>query len=242
VGGHNKSDAYHYIEKLGHTIIKPIPSLFTINLPGESIKKELQGLSIQNGKVSIKGTKYFYSGPVLITHWGLSGPAVLKLSAYAAKHFYDKEYNDEILVNWTGNLKTHEAELHLLSLKKSNQKQTIGNSITFDLPKRLWHYLIHKSGIPEDLSWPNVSNKQIQVLSNILTNDTYHMEGKTTFKEEFVTAGGVDLKEVNFKTMESKLVEGVYFCGEVLNVDGITGGFNFQAAWSTAYVAATSIK
>ncbi len=240
-GGHSKAEAYSFIEKLGHTILKPIPSLFTINLPTDPIKKELQGVSVKQAKVSIPQTKYFYSGPVLITHWGLSGPAVLKLSAFAAGYFHAAGYKSVIHVNWAGDLKTHEAEEQLLLLKKNHGKQLVTTSTTFELPKRLWQYLMSKAGIREDISWANLPNQSIQRLAKLLTEDAFHMQGKTTFKEEFVTAGGVDLKEIDFKTMESKKIPGIYFCGEVINVDGITGGFNFQAAWSTAFLAASSV-
>lgn len=239
-GGHHKIGAYQFIVSTGHTIIEPIPSLFTINLPNDSIKKELQGVSVKQTQVSIKGTKFSYHGPLLITHWGLSGPAVLKLSAFAASHFYTTNYNNTILINWTGELKLNEIIEVLTELKKNAARSYIINTPTFDLPKRLWEYLLHKAKINETLNWSNLSNAQLIKLAEHLFSDAYNMEGKTTFKEEFVTAGGIDLKEVNFKTMESKLVKGLFFCGEILNIDGITGGFNFQAAWSTAYICALS--
>lgn len=239
-GGHAKPEAYNFIKKLGHTIINPIPSLFTINLPSDNIKKELQGVSVKQAKVSIADTRFFYEGPVLITHWGLSGPAVLKLSAFAAAYFHNAGYNSTILVNWTGDLKKHEAEEQLMMLKKTLTRQLVSNVAAFDLPKRLWQYLLQKAGIADDISWSNLPNQMSFQLAKLLCEDAFHMQGKTTFKEEFVTAGGVDLKEIDFKTMESKKIPGVYFCGEVLNIDGITGGFNFQAAWSTAHLAAIS--
>jgi predicted Rossmann fold flavoprotein len=195
---------------------------------------------VKEVKVSIKNTKHFYNGPILITHWGLSGPAVLKLSAFAAKHFYETDYNNTITINWLHDIKTHDAEQRLVDFKKSFPKQLVINA-NIDLPKRLWHYLTSKANLLHDLTWSNISNSQIQKLAKLLTADEYHMQGKTTFKEEFVTAGGVNLKEIDFKTMESKLIPGMFFCGEVINIDGITGGFNFQAAWSTAYIAASSV-
>jgi len=240
-GGHHKKEAYQFLKQLGHDIIEPIPSLFTINLPNESIKKELQGVSVQQAKVSIEGTKHFYEGPVLVTHWGLSGPAVLKLSAFAAKHFYDCGYKNNILINWTGHLKLNEISEELLEMKQSHAKSIVIKNPLFDLPKRIWEFLCYKIKLDENMNWANLSNTQLNKLAAQLYADTYKMEGKTTFKEEFVTAGGIHLKEVDFKTMESKLVKNLHFCGEVLNVDGITGGFNFQAAWSTAYVCASSV-
>jgi len=241
MGGHNKKIAYQFISDLGHKIIDPIPSLFTINLPNESIKKELQGVAVKQAKVSIENTKYFYEGPLLITHWGLSGPAVLKLSAFAAPYFFETNYKNNIKINWTGNLKLNEIVERLMEEKNSSSRSLIYNTPLFDLPKRIWEFLLHKTEINNTINWPNISNTQINKLANQLYNDTYKMEGKTTFKEEFVTAGGVDLKEVNFKTLESKLIKDLFFCGEVLNIDGITGGFNFQAAWSTSFICATSL-
>jgi len=240
-GGHHKIGAYQFISSLGHNIIEPIPSLFTINLPNESIKKELQGVSVKHAKVSIKGTKFSYQGPLLITHWGLSGPAVLKLSAFAASHFFTSNYTNTILINWAGEAKLNDITETLIEQKKNAPKSYILNTPLFDLPKRIWEFILHKAKINETLNWSNLSNVQLKKLAEQIYNDSYNMEGKTTFKEEFVTAGGVDLKEVNFKTMESKLVKNLFFCGEVLNIDGITGGFNFQAAWSTAYSCALSV-
>lgn len=240
-GGHHKIGAYQFISNLGHRIIEPIPSLFTINLPNESLKEELQGVSVKQAKVSIKDTKYTYLGPLLITHWGISGPAVLKLSAFAAAHFFASNYTNTILINWAGELKLNEIIEVLNHQKKNALKSYVINTPLFDLPKRIWEFIIHKTQLNSTLNWSNISNNQLNKLAEQIYSDAYKMEGKTTFKEEFVTAGGVDLKEVNFKTMESKLVNGLFFCGEVLNIDGITGGFNFQAAWSTAYTCALSV-
>jgi len=241
MGGHNKTAAYQFISDLGHKIFVPIPSLFTLNLPNESIKKELQGVAVKQAKVSIEGTKYFYEGPLLVTHWGLSGPAVLKLSAFAAPYFSETNYTNTIKINWTGHLKLNEISDRLLEEKNSGSRSLLYNTPLFELPKRIWEFLLNKAGVDPSLNWPNVSNTQLNKLSEKLFGDAYKMEGKTTFKEEFVTAGGIDLKEINFKTMESKLVNHLYFCGEVLNIDGITGGFNFQSAWSTAYICAQSV-
>ncbi len=242
LGGHPKAGAYDLIKHLGHTIDKPLPSLFTLNLPGEKIKSELQGLSVKNAQVRIGGSKFSYSGPVLITHWGLSGPAVLKLSAYAAEDFFEKDYKAEILVNWVNPLNQNEALEQIKFHQKERPKTLPCSTPLFGLPKRLWEFFCFYSEIDNTRPWAEIGNKQIHKLVQILCNSSYQMEGKTTFKEEFVTCGGVNLKEINFKTMESKLQPGLFFCGEVLNIDGITGGFNFQSAWSTAWICAQSIN
>jgi predicted Rossmann fold flavoprotein len=238
-GGHNSAKNYNFIQKTGHTISELIPSLFTINLPGNSIK-ELMGLSVQNATVRVEKTKHQYTGPVLITHWGLSGPAVLKLSAFAAKDFFDLDYNANILINWTGDLNSELVSSELASWMR--EKSLIINTPLYDIPKRLWAFLLWKSDIPDNKPWNELGKKQMNKLAQVLTNDVYNMKGKTTFKEEFVTSGGVNLKEIDFKTMQSKIMPGLFFCGEVLDIDGITGGFNFQNAWSTAFVAASSVE
>ncbi len=241
LGGHNKTSAYKIIQELGHTIDEPIPSLFTLNFPNETIKKDLQGISVKNAQVKIANSKLNYNGPVLITHWGLSGPAVLKLSAFAAKEFYTLNYNSGIFVNWVFPLKPNEVEIQLKQAQKEKHKALPFTNALFDLPKRLWEFLCAFAGIDNTKPWAEISNKQLNKLTENLCNSQYKMEGKTTFKEEFVTCGGVNLKEIDFKTMQSKLVPNLFFCGEVINVDGITGGFNFQSAWSTAWVCSQSI-
>ncbi len=235
IGGHNQEKNYAFLKQCGHTIDELIPSLFTLNLPQTNIK-ELMGLSVKNGTVKVNGTKHQYTGPVLITHWGLSGPAVLKLSAFAAYDFYKLNYEAGISVNWTGTLNEEQLKEEL-SLQLGS-KSLIVNTPLFEIPKRLWEYLVLRSDISNTKPWIELGKKQLNKLAQVLCNDVYDMKGKTTFKEEFVTAGGINLKEVNFKTMESKKVPHLFFCGEVLNIDGITGGFNFQNAWSTAWIAA----
>lgn len=242
LGGHNKTKAYNIIKQLGHNIIEPIPSLFTFNLPNESIKNNLQGISVKNAQIKIVQNKLNYNGPVLITHWGLSGPAVLKLSAFAATDFYKQNYFSDIMVNWVYPLKPIDVELFIKQFQKNKHKALPFSQSMFDLPKRLWEFLCIKSDILNTKPWAEVNNKQINKLVQCLCNYLLKMEGKTTFKEEFVSCGGVSLKEINFKTMESKLVPNLFFCGEVLNIDGITGGFNFQSAWSTAWICAESIN
>ncbi len=235
IGGHNQLKNYSFLKQAGHSIDELIPSLFTLNLPQSKIK-ELMGLSVKNGTVKVNGTKHQYTGPVLITHWGLSGPAVLKLSAFAAYDFFKLNYQAGISVNWTGTFNEEELkeELNL----QLGSKALIVNTPLFEIPKRLWEYLILRAEISLSKPWTELGKKQLNKLAQVLCNDCYDMHGKTTFKEEFVTSGGINLKEVNFKTMESKIVPHLFFCGEVLNIDGITGGFNFQNAWSTAWIAA----
>ena len=238
IGGHHQLNNYAFLKKIGHTIDELIPSLFTLNLPQSNIK-ELMGLSVKNGTVKVNGTKHQYTGPVLITHWGLSGPAVLKLSAFAAQEFFKLNYHAGISVNWTNNL-NEEYIKEILSVN-INSKVLVVNSSMFDIPKRLWEFLVLKSDIQPSNVWNELSKKQLNKLAQTLSNDSYNMQGKTTFKEEFVTSGGINLKEINFKTMESKLLPHLFICGEVLNIDGITGGFNFQNAWSTAWIAAKNV-
>lgn len=235
IGGHHQARNYEFLKSCGHRIDELIPSLFTLNLPQSNIK-ELMGLSVKNGTVKVKGTKHQYTGPVLITHWGLSGPAVLKLSAFAAMDFFKLNYRAGISVNWAG---THNEEDVKEEIQRHRtSKALIVNTPLFDIPKRLWEYLVIKADLPAGKTWTELGKKQEHKLIQILIQDEYDMQGKTTFKEEFVTAGGINLKDLNFKTMESKIVPGLFFCGEVLNIDGITGGFNFQNAWSTAFIAA----
>lgn len=241
IGGHNKEGHYQFLKNLGHTIIPPLPSLFTINLPNDSIRKELQGVSVQTAEVKIANTKLNYVGPVLITHWGLSGPAVLKLSAFGAKHFFDVNYNTTITINWVSPLKLNEVEEELKQIQKQKHKALPHSNAHFNIPKRLWEFLCLKSEITNDKPWAEIPKKQLQTLAQHLFQSSFDMSGKTTFKEEFVTCGGINLKEIDFKTMQSKLVPNLFFCGEVLDIDGITGGFNFQNAWSTAWICSESI-
>ena len=239
-GGFNKLQGYHFLHSLGIRIISPVPSLFTINLKAQSVT-ELMGISIPNVEVKVAGTKYRYRGPLLITHWGFSGPAVLKLSAFAAEFFHERNYAAEIIINWTEFENEEQIRATLMNAIHQKSNSFPENSAIFHLPRRLWAYLLVSSGIELSKNWSEQNSKSIQRLVNKLGSDVYTMSGKTTFKEEFVTCGGVDLNDVDMKTMECKRIRGLYFAGEVLNVDGVTGGFNFQAAWSTAYVAAKSI-
>ena len=230
-GGHPKSASYDWLRSLDITIIPPVPSLFTFNIPKTNITK-LMGV-VAHAAIRIKGLKYLEHGPLLITHWGMSGPAVLKLSSWAARDLYNLNYKFEIIVNWVSSITQEEIKPALAIESKKKLK----NNNPFNLPARLWTYLIRKAGIDEDKSWNETIKKNKNKLVNTLCQDGYLVSGKTTFKEEFVTCGGVSLDHINMNTMESKLAKGLYFAGEVLDIDAITGGFNFQAAWSTGFVA-----
>lgn len=223
----------------GHNIISPVPSLFTFNIKDNRIK-DLMGISSE-ATVKVKNSSLEASGPLLITHWGMSGPGILRLSAWGARELYDKKYQFQIDVNWLPNLTSESVFDALKENRSENPKKTISTHSVFFLPSRLWEKLVLASLIEKDVKWADVTNKQLQNLTQQLTACTFQVNGKSTFKEEFVTAGGVDLKEVNFKTMESKLVPNLYFAGEVLNIDAITGGFNFQNAWTGGFIIAEAI-
>ncbi|MDR7130243.1 putative Rossmann fold flavoprotein [Algoriphagus sp. 4150] len=238
-GGHPKLDNYSFLKNLNHTILDPIPSLFTFNTPKESIR-ELMGLSVIDGIVKIEGTKLTYRGPVLVTHWGLSGPAVLKLSAFGAQWLKEENYIATALVNWNGALGEEEYSTHIKNYSIAHPNRKVISHSLFEIPSRLWEHFCVRSGIEVGQLYGTLSKKQINKLVQNLFCYTLKVEGKTTFKEEFVTAGGISLNEVNPETLESKFHPNLYFAGEVLNIDGITGGFNFQAAWSTGFVAGTS--
>lgn len=228
------------LHKVGHTIVPPVPSLFTFNIKHPVIRP-LPGVSIPSAKIDILKTNFSAKGPLLITHWGLSGPAVLKLSAWAARELHQFNYQFSIRVNWVGR-ETKEISEELNQIKTTQSRKRIHSSPAFSIPRRLWNNLLIHSGIPEEINWADLSKNQLQVLSESLTALAFQVNGKSTFKEEFVTAGGVELSEINFKTFESKKVLNLYLAGEVLNIDGVTGGFNFQAAWTGAWIIAQSIR
>lgn len=240
IGGHAKREAYSWIEQLGHWITPLVPSLFTFNDPSR-VWSSLMGIAVTEATVKIAGTKFFQQGPLLITHWGLSGPAVIKLSAWAAEYLNSVNYAFTVLVNWTGDMKEDELRAELLQLKNDHPKQKIISNPLFHLPHRLWAKHCEEAEIPETKIWGEISMRSLNKLIEQLIRCSFSIKGKTTYKEEFVTCGGVDLAEINTETMESKKMEGLYFAGEVLNIDGETGGFNFQAAWTTAWVAAQTI-
>ncbi len=225
---------------LRHSIISPVPSLFTFNIKDTRIK-DLLGISVPNASVQLEDTNLEASGPLLITHWGMSGPAILKLSAFGARVLAEKNYEYQVQVNWLSR-PTHKIVNVLLNLKKKHsKKQVIVRSPFEEIPKRLWERFVLATTIKTSFNWADVSHEQIDVLANQLTKSIFTAKGKSTFKEEFVTAGGVDLREINFKNFESKLQNNLFFVGEVLNIDAVTGGFNFQNAWTGGWLCAKAL-
>jgi len=239
-GGSNRRSTYEWLEDLGHSIVEPVPSLFTFNFK-DKIFEDLSGISVKGCSVAIEGTSYQHTGPILITHWGLSAPAVLKTSAWAARYLYDQEYHFTIRVNWLHPHDEQEVRNSLKQLRQDNARKTVAKQAQFPIPNRLWERFLELLDIAPDTRWAELSNEQIHNLAQQLTNARYEIEGKTTYKEEFVTSGGIPLSEVNMGTMESKKCPNLYFAGEVLNIDGITGGYNFQSAWTTGWLAAQNI-
>jgi len=235
VGGYPKSDSYQWLRDLGLKIVEPVPSLFTFNVP-DSDMKDLQGLSVESGMVSVPGSKWKDEGPILITHWGFSAPAVIKLSAWAAIDFHSRKYRFPIHINWTGQNEEKVRET-LQEMRKNHPTKQVASNPLFDIPKRLWERLCRKAEITETIRYAELPAKTMNRFIEILVRCPYDVDGKTTFKEEFVTAGGVDLSEVDLATFESKKHPGLFFAGEVLNADGVTGGYNFQHAWTSGYLA-----
>ena len=235
-GGSPKLEGFNWLQELGHSIETPVPSLFTFNMPNEPIK-ELMGAVAENAKVRIQGTKLVANGPLLITHWGMSGPAILKLSAFGARLLAERNYDFKIQVNWINASTEEEYRPIFLSNLAENRKMKIGNLKVEGIPKRLWAFFLDKLEISSDLVCLDLSKKKINRIINTLLNDEYSVKGKTTFKEEFVTCGGVSLGEINPFTMQSMVVPNLYFAGEVMDVDGVTGGFNFQNAWTSGFIA-----
>ena len=235
-GGSPKARGFEWLQNIGHSIVSPIPSLFTFNMPEEPVK-ELMGLVVENATARIQGTKLAYTGPVLITHWGMSGPAILKLSAWGARLLYDHNYKFNVQMNWLSVKSENEVHDMINAEMDRIRKKKIANANPFGLPNRMWLFLLEKVQINSDTPWMELSKKNRNKLVNVLLNDVYAVSGKTTFKEEFVTCGGVCLLDVDIKSMQSRVCRDLYFAGEVLDIDGITGGFNFQAAWTTGYIA-----
>ncbi len=239
-GGYPKALQFEWLKKLGHTIEAPVPSLFTFNMPGNSITS-LMGIVAENASVKIAGSKLQEQGPLLITHWGMSGPCILKLSAWGAKQLAAKNYQFSIWVNWLPAFNEQTLKDKFQQVRFEQAAQKIVNRNAFGLPQRLWQYLLQQSGVNENLRWADLPAKEQNKLIKNFCAQEFAVSGKTTFKEEFVTAGGVALEEIDYKTMQSKLVPNLFFAGEVLNIDGVTGGFNFQSAWTTGYIAAKAI-
>lgn len=243
-GGSPKIRGLEWLEKLGHKIETPIPSLFTFNIPGDPVRN-LMGAVIEDAILSLQGTKLKSQGALLITHWGMSGPAVLKLSSYAARVLNERQYDFTIQVNWTGQQNNEIVLDQLKIIAKDNPAKLLQSVKPFNLTQRVWDFLLDKQGVTLnqkgekiEKKWAEVGKKGLNQIAEILTNDQYNVKGKASFKEEFVTCGGISLKSVNMTTLQSKALPNLYFAGEVLDIDAITGGFNLQAAWTTAFVAA----
>lgn len=236
VGGQPKYSGLQWLADIGHRIVPPVPSLFTFNMPQDPIR-ELMGIVVEKAVVRIEGQKLIGRGPLLITHWGMSGPAILQLSAWGARILAEKQYQCSILVNWLEDEKEEGLRAQIKQIIKDHGSKMMSNHNPFPMPNRLWLFLLAKNDIDPSGRWHDLAGKNLNKLVNTLINDRYDVKGKTTFKEEFVTAGGVDLADINVKTMESNVCPGLFFAGEVMDIDGITGGFNFQAAWTTGFIA-----
>jgi predicted Rossmann fold flavoprotein len=240
-GGYPKSAMFQWLTELGHTIEEPVPSLFTFNMPGNAITT-LMGVVAEKAVVKIVGSKLSDEGPLLITHWGMSGPAILKLSAWGARELANKNYHFTIHVNWVPTYNEQSLREEWQSIRNSHSAQKIGNRNPFNLPNRLWVYLLTTSGVNEDIRWADLPGKEQNKLIKNLVAHEFEVKGKTTFKEEFVTCGGIKLTEIDANSMESKIASDLFFAGEILDVDGITGGFNFQHAWTSGWIAAKAIS
>lgn len=239
-GGSPSASGFAWLQALGHTIVPPVPSLFTFNLPKDPLIT-LQGVVADPAEVRLSGTKFQETGPLLVTHWGLSGPTVLRLSARAARELFAAEYQKEVVVSWLPSVSDADLREYVANQRQLHGTRSLRAHSFQGLPKRLWEFLLDASGIPTQATWAELKSRDVQALCDRLLRDRHMMSGKTTFKEEFVTCGGVSLKEVDFRTMESRVLPGLYFAGEVLDIDGLTGGFNFQAAWSTGFIAGMSM-
>lgn len=239
-GGNLQSGGLEVAASLGHDIVPPVPSLFTFNISDHRIAG-LSGLSVPEAQVEAVGMGLKQVGPLLITHWGMSGPAILKLSAWGARAFAECDYAFDLAVNWLGTTRRQVVLKRLMEVRAANQPRQIGCFSPVEVPTRLWKSLAAAAGISETTRWASAGNRELEALADALTASRFRVGGKSLFKDEFVTCGGVNLREVDFKTMQSRLCPGVYFAGEILDIDGVTGGFNFQAAWTTGWIAGNSI-
>lgn len=239
-GGFPKLSMFEWLKATGHNIIAPVPSLFTFNAPKNAINS-LMGVSIENALVKIAGTKLSQQGPVLITHWGMSGPAILKLSAWGARELAEKNYSFTIIINWVPQYNEYSVKEYIQAFRFEKASQKIINRNPFQLPQRFWEYLLEQSGVKRDINWADLPAKEQNKLIKNICAQEFEISGKTTFKEEFVTAGGIDLSEIDSNTMMSKKMNNLFLAGEIINVDGITGGFNFQNAWTTGFIAGKTI-
>jgi predicted Rossmann fold flavoprotein len=235
-GGHPKPTGYDLLSGTGHTLVPPVPSLFTFNMPEEPIK-ELMGVTVPAVTTSIAGSKLSSTGPLLITHWGMSGPAILRLSAWGAREIAAMNYTFTLRVDWTNGLGEQALRERIDAFRAGHPKKHLANLFPVDLPNRFWLHLLDRLEVPSTKPWDELGRRDRDRLIDALTNARYAVRGRTTFKEEFVTAGGVALDEVDPASLQSRLVPGLYFAGEVLDIDGTTGGFNFQAAWTTGHIA-----
>lgn len=239
-GGSSKGSSYEWLSRLGYEIVPPVPSLFTFNIPHHPIST-LMGVSVEKARIRISGTKLAAEGPVLVTHWGLSGPAVLRLSAFAARDLAEKQYQFEVGVNWCPAFTEVSMRETMQTIRRENGSQKMNNRNPFQLPQRLWEFLLREAGLTESIRWADLPAKSQNKLILLLTAHPFEVKGKTTFKEEFVTAGGVSLNYIDPLTMQGRLHAALFFAGEVMDVDGVTGGFNFQHAWTSGYLAAREI-
>lgn len=240
-GGYPKASMFEWLTTLGHQIETPVPSLFTFNLPKHPITA-LMGVAVERAQVKINGTKLVEEGPLLITHWGLSGPVVLKLSAWGARQLADASYQYQITVNWVPDYHENSLREAWHGIRTSLSAQKLVNRNPFGLPSRIWVFLLESAGINPEIRWADLASKDQNKLIQLLTGHSFQVNGKTTFKEEFVTCGGIKLSEIDANTMMSKKIPNLYFAGEVMDIDGITGGFNFQNAWTSGWIAAKHIS
>lgn len=239
-GGNQNSIGHEIAASLGHEITPLSPSLFTFNITDPRLEG-LPGISVENAEVEAVGTKLKQTGPLLITHWGVSGPAILKLSAWGAREFAERNYEFDLLVNWLPALKRPALVARLAEVRAANQGKMIGGFSPVEIPARLWRSLAEHAGLLETTRWAAVGNRELEKLAESLQASRFHIAGKSLFKDEFVTCGGVNLREVDFRTMESKVCPGLYFAGELLDLDGLTGGYNLQAAWTTGWIAGNAM-
>lgn len=235
-GGSPKRDGLRWLEALGHRIEPPVPSLFSFNIPTEPITR-LMGIVVENTQISIQGTKIRSEGPLLITHWGMSGPAILKLSSFGARELSHLEYNFKIQVNWANEQNSEIVIDDLNTIASEHTNKILANVRPYALSERLWLFLLDKIDLPSNKKWGELGKKGINKLCTVLTNDDYQVKGKSTYREEFVTCGGVSLQSIDLATMQSKVCKNLYLTGEVLDIDAITGGYNLQAAWTTGFIA-----
>lgn len=240
-GGYPKASMFEWLTALGHQIETPVPSLFTFNLPKHPITA-LMGVAVERAQVKINGTKLVEEGPLLITHWGLSGPVVLKLSAWGARQLADATYQYQITVNWVPDYHENSLREAWHGIRTSLSAQKLVNRNPFGLPSRIWVFLLESAGINPEIRWADLASKDQNKLIQLLTGHSFLVNGKTTFKEEFVTCGGIKLSEIDANTMMSKKIPNLYFAGEVMDIDGVTGGFNFQNAWTSGWIAAKHIS